>query len=300
MLEVINLTKEFKDVLAVNNISFEVAPGKIFGLLGPNGAGKTTTLRIILNIIKPTSGFVKYYGINTNVNFANIVGYLPEERGLYKKSKILDVLIYFAELKNMERTKAKKEALKWLERLEISSYASKKVEELSKGNQQKIQFIAAVIHNPQVLILDEPFSGFDPLNQLLVTRLIREVLDEGKLIILSTHLMDFAEDLCTDIFLMNKGSKVLSGELLEIKKNFGTNTYHIDFEGSPQILYAIPEITHIRMEDNSAELTLEPNTMPSDFLRRITGQMNINSFYAVAPKLNSIFIDSLKENTIIA
>lgn len=300
MLEIINLTKVFKDVIAVNDISFEVAPGKIFGLLGPNGAGKTTTIRIILNIIRPTSGYVKYYGINTNVNFANIVGYLPEERGLYKKSKIVDMLVYFAELKNIERIKAKKEAVKWLDRLGIADYANRKVEELSKGNQQKIQFIAAVIHNPQILILDEPFSGFDPINQQLVKQLIQEVLDEGKLILLSTHLMDFAEDLCTDIFLMNKGSKVLAGNLMEIKKTFGTNTYHVDFEGSPDVFNYMQEVKHAKIVANTAELKLHENVLPSDVLKKLVDLVLIHNFYAIEPRLNNIFIDSLKETPVLS
>lgn len=298
MLEVINLKKVYKDVTAVDDISFEVAPGKIFGLIGPNGAGKTTTIRIILNIIKPSSGYVKYYGINTNVNFANIVGYLPEERGLYRKSRILDTLIYFAELKNMERIRAKREALKWLERLGIADYGHKKVEELSKGNQQKVQFIAAVIHNPQILILDEPFSGFDPINQQLIRTLIREVLDEGKLILLSTHLMDIAEDLCTDIFLLNKGREVLSGSLSEIKKNFGTNTYHVDFEGSPEIFESVPGKISFRLDENSAELKLDDSLPPSDVLKWLVNYIKVSSFYAVEPKLHTIFIDTLKENPV--
>ena len=189
MLSVENLVKEFQNTTAVDNISFKVEPGKIFGLLGPNGAGKTTTLRTVLNIIKPTSGKILFNDELITTDFLNSIGYLPEERGLYRKSKVIDVILYFAELKNMSRTEAVKQADSWLKRLDIFHYRNKKIDELSKGNQQKIQFIMSVIHNPQLLIFDEPFTGFDPINQQEIRELIFSFLSEGKIIILSTHQM---------------------------------------------------------------------------------------------------------------
>ncbi|MCZ6704070.1 MAG: ATP-binding cassette domain-containing protein, partial [Ignavibacteria bacterium] len=193
MLEVNNLVKEFQKTTAVDNISFKVEPGKIFGLLGPNGAGKTTILRTVLNIIKPTSGKVLFNDQLITADFLNRVGYLPEERGLYRKSKVIDVILYFAELKNMSRTEGVKQADSWLKRLDIFHYRNNKIEELSKGNQQKIQFIMSVIHNPQLLIFDEPFTGFDPINQQKIRELIFSFVSEGKIIILSTHQMETAE-----------------------------------------------------------------------------------------------------------
>jgi len=210
MLLVKNLTKKFKNSVAVNNLSFNVVPGKIFGLLGPNGAGKTTTIRTVLNIIKPTSGTIIFNGKPITNQFFNQIGYLPEERGLYRRSKVIDVLKYFAELKNLSSTKAIKTADNWLKRLKIEHYRNKRIEELSKGNQQKIQFITAVFHDPDLLILDEPFTGFDPINQQEIKELILSFVSSGKIIILSTHQMDTAEKLCDEILLMNNGKEVTS------------------------------------------------------------------------------------------
>ncbi|MCW8822633.1 MAG: ATP-binding cassette domain-containing protein, partial [Ignavibacteriaceae bacterium] len=195
MLVVKNLVKRFNSTLAVDNLSFSVDPGKIFGLLGPNGAGKTTTLRTILNIIKPSSGEIIFNQKPITYDYYNLIGYLPEERGLYKRSKVIDVLKYFAALKNVNKKDAVQLADIWLKKLNILNYREKKIDQLSKGNQQKVQLIAAIIHNPLLLILDEPFTGFDPINQQEVKNLILSFLSEGKTIILSTHQMDLAEKL---------------------------------------------------------------------------------------------------------
>ena len=219
MLEVRNLTKEYNDVVAVKNLSFTVSEGKIFGLLGPNGAGKTTTIRTVLNIIKPTSGQISFYNREISRDFFNVIGYLPEERGLYRKSRVDEVILYFAVLKNMNRLEAVKQLDFWLRKLGISEYRKKKIEELSKGNQQKVQFITSVIHNPKLLILDEPFTGFDPINQQIIRETIVSFISEGKLIILSTHHMEIAEKMCSDILLMNRGKEVCSGSLSQLKKN---------------------------------------------------------------------------------
>ncbi len=296
MLSVENLVKEFQNTTAVDNISFKVEPGKIFGLLGPNGAGKTTTLRTVLNIIKPTSGKVLFNDQPITAEFLNSIGYLPEERGLYRKSKVIDVILYFAELKNMSRTEGLKQADNWLKRLDIFHYRNKKIDELSKGNQQKIQFIMSVIHNPQLLIFDEPFTGFDPINQQEIRELIFSFLSEGKIIILSTHQMETAEKLCTDIFLLNNGKEVTSGKLSDIKKEFGGNHVEIKFKGDVSFLSSMAEVITVDTYNNYAEVHLKDVVQPSDFLKMITDKIDITHFSVIEPTLNRIFIDLIKQN----
>ena len=296
MLEVKNLTKIFKDTVAVDRISFKIEPGKIFGLLGPNGAGKTTTIRTVLNIIKPSSGTILFDDMPVSKKFFNITGYLPEERGLYKKGKVVDTILYFAQLKNMERKAAQIEALKWLSKMEIGKYQNKKIEELSKGNQQKVQFISAVIHNPRLLILDEPFSGFDPINQQLIKEVLLSFVISGKIIMLSTHQMDTAEKLCSDIMLINNGKEVCSGNLSQIKKSYGSNFVKIEFEGNSDILNAHPSVLHIDVYSNYAEIQLKENALPYEFLRDVAAKINVTHFSTVEPTLNKIFIDSIKQS----
>ena len=296
MLEVNNLVKEFQKTTAVDNISFKVEPGEIFGLLGPNGAGKTTILRTVLNIIKPTSGKVLFNDQLITADFLNHIGYLPEERGLYRKSKVIDVILYFAELKNMSRTEAVKQAESWLKRLDIFHYRNNKIDELSKGNQQKIQFIISVIHNPQLLIFDEPFTGFDPINQQEIRELIFSFVSEGKIIILSTHQMETAEKLCTDIFLLNKGKEVTSGKLSHIKKEFGGNHVEIKFNSDVSFLSSMAEVITVDTYNNYAEIHLKDIVEPSDFLKKITGRIDISHFSVIEPTLNRIFIDLIKQN----
>ncbi len=296
MLEVNNLVKEFQKTTAVDNISFKVEPGEIFGLLGPNGAGKTTILRTVLNIIKPTSGKVLFNDQLITTDFLNRIGYLPEERGLYRKSKVKDVILYFAELKNMSRTEAANQADSWLKRLDIFHYRHNKIDELSKGNQQKIQFIMSVIHNPQLLIFDEPFTGFDPINQQEIRELIFSFVSEGKIIILSTHQMETAEKLCTDIFLLNKGKEVTSGKLSHIKKEFGGNHVEIKFSGDVSFLSSMAEVITVDTYNNYAEVHLKDVVEPSDFLKKITGRIDITHFSVIEPTLNRIFIDLIKQN----
>ena len=294
MLEVKNLVKEFQNIVAVNDISFNVQQGKIFGLLGPNGAGKTTTIRTILNIIKPTSGNIYFDGQTLSEQFLNKIGYLPEERGLYKKSRVIDVLIYFAQLKNMRIADATKEAEIWLKKLDILKYRNNKIEELSKGNQQKIQFIMSVIHGPQLIIFDEPFSGFDPINQQEIRELIFSFVSEGKIIILSTHQMETAEKLCSEIFLMNNGKEVKSGSLATIKKNFGGNHVEIRFSGNISKISSMSQVRSIDTYNNYAEIQLNKDVAPSSFLKKITDKIDINHFSVIEPTLNKIFIDLIK------
>ena len=297
MLIVNNLVKRFTNTLAVDNLSFTVYPGKIFGLLGPNGAGKTTAIRTILNIIKPSSGEIIFNGNPISNEYYNIIGYLPEERGLYKRSKVIDVLIYFASLKNLSRKDALSRADFWLKKLKISDLRDKKIEQLSKGNQQKVQLIAAILHNPQLLILDEPFTGFDPINQQEVKDLILDFVSEGKTIILSTHQMDLAEKLCEDILLINKGKAVSSGKLSDIKKNFGGNNIRLSFTGDNDSLNQFTEIIKFDYYKNYTEVQLRDDVIPSDFLKKLVAKIEVNHFSIIEPTLNKIFIDLIKENS---
>lgn len=296
MLLVENLVKEFQNTTAVDNISFKVEPGKIFGLLGPNGAGKTTTLRTVLNIIKPTSGKILFNNQLITADFLNRIGYLPEERGLYRKSKVIDVILYFAQLKNLRRTEAVIQADSWLKRLDITHYRNNKIDELSKGNQQKVQFIMSVIHNPQLLILDEPFTGFDPINQQEIRELIFSFESEGKIIILSTHQMETAEKLCTDIFLLNKGKEVTNGKLSDLKKEFGGKHVEIKFSGDVSFLSSMTEVITVDAYNNYAEVHLKEVVEPSDFLKKIVSRIDITHFSVIEPTLNRIFIDLIKQN----
>lgn len=296
MLSVKNLTKEFNNIVVVDNVSFEVSEGKIFGLLGPNGAGKTTTIRTILNIIRPSSGNIFFDGRPITPEFFNIIGYLPEERGLYKKSRVIDVIKYFAALKNIYSKKAMALADEWLKRLDISEFKEKKVEELSKGNQQKVQFITSVLHEPKLLILDEPFAGFDPINQEKIKELILSFVDQGKIIILSTHQMDTAEKLCSDILLIDRGKEVCSGSLKGIKKQYGLNVVNLEFSGDISALKNHPDVINMHLYRDRAEIKLKEDVKISEFLRSITQNYNINAFNSIDPSLHKIFIDVIQRN----
>lgn len=295
MLKVINLYKEFTNNVAVNNISFEIHEGEIFGLLGPNGAGKTTTIRCLLNIIQPDSGEILFNG-NKNYDIKNIVGYLPEERGLYTKSKIIDVLLYFGELKGKSRSFIKERANYFLKKLKMEDVIYRKVNELSKGNQQKIQFISALISDPQILILDEPFSGLDPINQELVRDLILEFLNEGKIVILSTHQMDLAEKLCNKIILINKGEQILYGPLNEVKQKFGRLNLHIKGTNLDENLKNYPEFELVDLYENYAEIFLKDHYNSKEILQKLLMNYDITSFELKEPSLHSIFILAVKQS----
>lgn len=297
MLEVQKLYKNYGSIVAVDGISFQAKQGKIFGLLGPNGAGKTTTMRMILNIIKPTSGKILFDNNKSLSDLYNLVGYLPEERGLYKNSNVIDLIVYLASLKGMKKKEAKIEASKWLDKLGIKHLANHKISELSKGNQQKVQFISSVIHNPTILILDEPFTGLDPINQQEIKNLILELAALNKVLILSTHQMDIAEKLCSEIFLINNGKEVCSGELSEIKKNFGGQHIKIGFEGSNNFIKDDKNILQYEIFSNYAELQLNSLIKPSDFLKSIIDKTIVTHFSIIEPSLNKIFIDLVNKTS---
>ncbi|MCX6142831.1 MAG: ATP-binding cassette domain-containing protein [Ignavibacteriales bacterium] len=291
MLNVLNLRKAFATVVAVDGVSLEVQRGELFGLLGPNGAGKTTAIRIILNIIAPDSGTITFDGKPFTPAMWNIIGYLPEERGLYRKSKIINTILYFASLKGIAEREAKVLAFKWLDRFGLKESAHRKVEELSKGNQQKVQLIISILHKPQLLILDEPFSGLDPVNQILLKDILMELRQQNVAIVFSTHQMEQVEKMCDNICLINKGKPVLSGSLREVKKQYGTNSLRIEFEGDGEFLKKSALVKRADVYQNYAELELVDIHKSRELLSSIDDQLNIRKFEIVEPSLNSIFIN---------
>ncbi len=291
MLKVTNLRKEYDTVVAVDGVSLEVKRGELFGLLGPNGAGKTTTIRTILNIIQPDRGEIYFDGKPFTDNTWNTIGYLPEERGLYRKSKIINAILYFAALKGLSPKQAKPLAIYWLERFGLKDEYHRKIEELSKGNQQKIQLIISILHSPQLLILDEPFTGLDPVNQVLLKDILLELRQQNTAIVFSTHQMEQVEKMCDNICLINKGKPVLSGELYEIKKRYGTNSIHLEYEGDGEFLKSFNFIRRADIYQNYAELELTDISKSSELLANLNGKLSLRKFEIVEPSLNSIFIN---------
>lgn len=291
MLIVDHISKTFKGgIKAVNDVSFTIGPGKVLGILGPNGAGKTTTIRMILNILKPDQGTIHFRGQAVSESTKNSIGYLPEERGLYRKSTIADTLYYFASLKSVQKD-LHAEVQHWLERFELSNMAKRKVEELSKGNQQKVQFIAAVLHNPDLLILDEPFSGLDPVNQLKFKDIVLSLREQGKAIIFCTHQLESAEKICDDIVLYNQGKTVVSGSVDDVKRRFGSNALHLEFEGDAQFLHNHEMVQKAEIFPNYAEVELHDNLTLNDFVPHVLQRIQLSKIERKQPSLLSIFID---------
>jgi len=290
MLQVKDVRKAFSTVVAVDGVSFEVHRGEIFGLLGPNGAGKTTTIRMILNILPPDGGVVTFDGHPFTDQTRNLVGYLPEERGLYRKSRLIDTILYFAELRGMHRGVAKEEAMKWLKRFGLDDQALRKVEELSKGNQQKIQFITAILHDPALVILDEPFSGLDPVNQVLFQDIFDEMKQQGRAVIFSTHQMEQAEKLSDSLCLINQGRMVLGGSVREVKKRYGSNSLHVEFEGDGAFMEGLPGVHRAFLYKNAAELDLTENAGVNDLIAGINAKVAVRKIELREPSLHSIFM----------
>ena len=288
MLQITNLTKQFKKIKAVDNISLKVQKGDIYGFLGPNGAGKTTSIRMIMGIIKPDNGSIKLNGSDINTINRKKLGYLPEDRGLYQKQNLSEILYYFGCLKGLDKKDSKNRANLWLERFYLDDQKGRKIEELSKGNQQKIQFIIALLHDPQLIILDEPFTGLDPVNQILLKEVIKEKQEEGKTIIFSTHQMEQVERLCNNICLINKGHILLEGPLSEIRKSHSENAIELNFSG---------KIDNSKLEVFFSDFDLRENILSgilkkkkNEFLEWIIPQVSIESFHARVPSLEQIFI----------
>jgi len=293
VLEVENISKTFGTLKAVDQVSFEIEEGVSFGLLGPNGAGKTTTIRMITNIIIPDSGRVSVMGNGDLKTASNYLGYLPEERGMYRKMKVGEVLLFLTALKAMNKSEAKKTIDYWLERLDLMEWKKKKVEELSKGMQQKLQFIGTILHKPKLLILDEPFMGLDPINTNLIKNILLELKEKGTTIIFSTHLMESAEKLCDEIFLINKGRNVLSGKLGEVKKRFGMENVIIEFEGKDDFLKRSDQIKNFDNYGNYVEVQLKKDADAQILLQEAIKVARIRKFEIKEPSLNDIFIETV-------
>ncbi|OLE54167.1 MAG: ABC transporter [Acidobacteria bacterium 13_1_20CM_3_53_8] len=293
-LKLENVTKSFDEFVAVSNLSMGVRRARIFGLLGPNGAGKTTSIRMIVNITRPDSGRIELFGQEMNVDLQDRIGYLPEERGLYKKMKIGEQLRFFGELKDMSGRVLDQTVDLWLEKLKLSEWKNKKAMELSKGMQQKIQFIAAVMHDPDLIILDEPFAGLDPINVDLLKEQVLDLKGKGKTIIFSTHQMEVAEKICDDICLINRSRKVLSGSLREVKASFGRNSVALRVEGGDDVLEDRSLVTKIETHSDEIEVLLAEGASAQGLLKRlIDAGATIMKFEMVEPSLHDIFVEEV-------
>jgi ABC-2 type transport system ATP-binding protein len=292
--EVNHIVKSYADKAVVNDLSFSVAQGEIFGLIGPNGAGKTTTIRMMMDIIKPDSGDVTILGEKLTEASKNKLGYLPEERGLYRKLTAIDSIIYLASLKGMDRHSAEEKANELLNQTGMLPHKKKKIEELSTGMRQVIQFLVAIIHDPELVILDEPFSGLDPVNTELVKRMFVDLRNQGKAVILSTHRMNEVEELCDRILMINNGRAVLYGNLTEIKSRYRRRSVILDFKGE---LGEVPGVTEKRTHKGYVELVLDENTTPEQILERLVSTgIVINRFEVATPSLNEIFLKVVGKN----
>lgn len=298
IIKVENVTKSFGSNTAVNDVSFNVEKGRIFGLLGPNGAGKTTTIRMINHILAPDSGQITINGHLASPLTQKMIGYMPEERGLYKKMKVGEQLLYLTQLKGMKISDAKKAIDFWLERFEASDWKKKEVGELSKGMSQKIQFIATIAHDPDIYIFDEPFSGLDPINSETLKEVIIELKGQGKSILFSTHRMEQVEQMCDDICLFNKGKAVLQGNLREVKASFGENTINLEFDGDGSFLDKLKDVRINNRSTNFAEIRVLNGQSMQDILKLAMEHAEIHKFERVQPSLNEIFISTVGEDNI--
>lgn len=295
-----NVNKSFANHQALTNVSISVKKGRIFGLLGPNGAGKTTLIRIINQIIAPDSGEIFFDGRKLKADDIYQIGYLPEERGLYKKMKVGEQALYLARLKGLSKTDALKQLKYWFEKFEIQAWWSKKVEELSKGMQQKIQFIITILHKPKLLIFDEPFSGFDPINMNLLKQEILNLRDKGATVIFSTHNMGSVEELCDDIALINNSKKILDGPIDEIRNTYKTNTYEIkykstnDFNKNSLKDFEVLD-NYIKNGDSYLKVKLNNTQNTNLLISSLVTQVNIKSFNEIIPNMNDIFIKVVEE-----
>ena len=301
ILAVRDIVKTFGAVRAVDGVSFTVSRGTITGLLGRNGAGKTTTIRMITGIFMPDKGTIDWLGVQNGVPFRDRIGYLPEERGLYKQMKIVELLLFLAEIKGSRPADVRPHIDKWLERFELTDKRDAKVEELSKGNQQKVQLIATLLHDPDLIILDEPQSGLDPVNMVLVRNLLRDLKAEGKTILLSTHMMAEAEKMADEIILIHRGRVVLDGDINTVRSSFGKNTLHVEYDGDGDFLRDLPEVKRATILNNAAELSLHDGADPQNILQAAMSRVRIRKFELALPSLEEIFIEkvgseSLAEN----
>lgn len=295
-VEIDGVTKEYAGHRALNRVSFNIPQNAIFGLLGPNGAGKTSLIRILNQITAADEGEVRINGQKLQPSHISLIGYLPEERGLYKKMKVLDQVVYFGQLKDISYAESRQRALDWLKRFEIIDWKNKKVEELSKGMQQKIQFISTVIHKPELIILDEPFSGFDPINTELIKQEIKNLRNEGATVIFSTHRMESVEEICDHVGMINKSQKVLEGTVQEVKNAYRENKIEIDYSGTPgsNSPSAVSQTT-LPNGDTRAVFAIDENHSVMDIVNVLSKQVHIKAFREMVPSMNEIFIRKVKE-----
>ncbi|UCD16957.1 MAG: ATP-binding cassette domain-containing protein [Candidatus Zixiibacteriota bacterium] len=286
-----DICKTYDRTAAVDRLTLSVPKGSIYGIIGPNGAGKTTTIRMIMDIIAPDSGTIMIDGEKVTSDFRNRVGYLPEERGLYKKMTLAEVITYLAEIKGCGRAEVAGEIDGWLRKMSLAEYKGGKVEELSKGMQQKLQFITTLIHKPDLIILDELFSGLDPLNIELIKGILLEEKRKGTTILFSTHVMEQAEKLCDYICLINRGQKVLDGRLSDIKAKFGTNSIQVDIDGDGTFARDIPGVDNLTEFNNYIELKLAPGADNQAILKEIASRVLVRRFELMEPSLYDIFIE---------
>jgi len=294
-LELREVHKAFGDFVAVNGVSLAVPAGSVYGLLGPNGAGKTTSIRMMMDILAPDRGEVRFFERPRRAEDLRRVGYLPEERGLYRKMTVVDHLLFLAELHGVGRAKAQPLIGQWLERVELASWAKAKIEALSKGMQQKIQLVGTVLHDPDILILDEPFSGLDPLAQVLFKELMGDFKRRGKTILFSTHVMEQAEKLCDHIALISHGRVVLEGELATLKRERGGNLYRLAARGDLARLATVPGITRVIEQLSGVKLALAPDAAPGAVLREIASFLDVSEFRSEEPDLETIFIQAVRD-----
>ena len=292
VVELAGVTKAYESKVAVRDLSLSIDAGQMFGLLGPNGAGKTSSIRMMMGITMPDSGTINLFGKPFDRTSLERVGYLPEERGLYKKMKVLEQLVFFGELHGLAAAEARKRATDWARRLDIDEALPKKTEELSKGMQQKIQFIGSLLHDPGLIVMDEPFSGLDPVNAQLLEKTLLELKDEGRAIVFSTHRMDQVEKLCDSICLINKGEAVLTGRVREIKSRYERNRIIIEFEGNADFLKS-PEIAKAKNFSGHAEIKLKEHGDAQKLLREASAGARIYRFEMVEPSLEEIFIQTV-------
>ncbi len=290
MLDVESVVKTYESVTAVDGISFAAKPGEIFGLIGPNGAGKSTTIRMIMNIIAPDAGRILFNGKPVALEDKTMIGYLPEERGLYKKSKVLETLVFLGALKGMTDAAAKASAEAWLERFDLSDWKSRKLEELSKGMAQKVQFIGTIVHDPSLILFDEPFSGLDPMSQELLLSIMVELKERGKTVLFSTHIMDHAEKICDSLLLIDKGRAVLSGPVAEVKSRHGRNSVQIEYDGEASFVRDLPFVAGVTEYPRWLEVELRDKDSVTALYGALVGMLSVRRFELMAPSLHKIFI----------
>jgi ABC-2 type transport system ATP-binding protein len=292
VVELVGVTKAYENKVAVSNLSLAIHAGQIFGLLGPNGAGKTSSIRMMMGITLPDSGRISLFDKPFERQSLEQVGYLPEERGLYKKMKVLDQLVFFGCLHGLSAAEAQKRAVAWAARMEIADALQKKTQELSKGMQQKIQFIATLLHSPQLIVMDEPFAGLDPVNAVLIERTLLDLKSQGKAILFSTHRMDQVEKLCDSICLINNGEAVLAGNLRQIKAGYERNRVIVEFEGDSAFLNS-EEVAEAKNFSGHAEIKLKPHGDAQKLLHEAAAKAIIYRFELVEPSLEEIFIQTV-------